>query len=336
MMCRIEQLRIICETLLKKIDYDQMSGLENILITKEDLKKINKIYIIASGNDYYAGRVGRYVIECLVKIPVSVEIASEFHSTIPLVDEKTLVMALSHDGETEDVLEGIEKARIKGARILAITNAANKSISTEAEDIFYTLTEQQDEMTTMEIYMTQMVAFYRIALYFARLKEVIDYRAYRELIDQIENLTIAMQEVLEEKEAIEEAIDYLNGEETIFCLGRGIDYISAMKLAFELEEQATRYAQAFLAGELIHGPIGLVKKGTPVIAVMTQDDLVEKMLLDLKEVKERGAKIIAIVKWDTPAIKTVADYTIQLPRANDLLMPMLTAIPLQILSYYKK
>lgn len=335
-MCRIEQLRIMCETLLKKISYDQMNGLKHILLTKEDLEKINKIYIIASGNDYYAGRVGRYVIETLVKIPVSVEIASEFHANVPLVDEKTLVIALSHYGETEDVLEGIERARINGARILAITSATNTSVGAQAQDIFYTLIEQQDEITTMDIYMTQMVAFYRVALHCARLKEVIDYRAYRELVDQIENLAIAMQEVLEEKEAIEEAVDYLNGEETIFCLGRGIDYISAMKLAFELEEQATRYAQAFLAGELRHGPIGLIKEGTSVVAVMTQDDLVEKMLIDLKEVKEKGAKVIAIIKADTPDIKAVADYTIELPRANDLLMPMLTAIPIQILSYYGK
>lgn len=336
MMCKIGQIRDVCEMLLKRMDDNKTMNLEGIRLGKEDLEQIDKIYIVASGNDYNTGRVGKCAIEALVKMPVSVEVASEFTDNISLVGEKTLVIALSHFGETQDLIDVVSKAKEKNARILAITSTKDTTISEMADDVFYTYTAEIDTMNHAAVYITQLVALYMIALHCARLKEVIAYRQYRELIDQIENLTIAMQEAVEEIEEMVKVAHELEGEETILCIGRGLDYISAMKLAFELEEHATRHAEAFLAGELKHGLLGLVREAAPVVAFITQDELADKMLLDLQIIKDKGAKIIVIVKTDMPNIKEVADYSIELPRANDLLMPILAALPIQVLSYYNE
>lgn len=329
-----DQPQAIRDTLLRRLDDNRMIHLDDITLTKEDLEGITKMYIVACGTAYHAGLVGKYAIEKLAKVPVEVDIASEFRYSDPFIDEHSLLIVVSQSGETADTLAAMKLAKAKGARVLAITNVVGSSVAREAHDVFYTWAGPEIAVASTKAYTAQMIAFYMIALDFAYKKGTIALERYHELIDNIEALAPLVQEILEDKDQIEKIAMDMKDAQNAFYLGRGVDYTTAREAALKLKEISYIYTEAFAAGELKHGPIALIDEGTPVLSIVTQSGLEEKMISNIKEVKARGAFVIAIAKKGDTEVAKVADDIVYIPSAEDLLMPVLAVIPTQLISYY--
>lgn len=329
-----DQPQAIHDTLLRRLDENRMLHLDDINLTKEDLEGITKVYIVACGTAYHAGLVGKYALEKLAKVPVEADIASEFRYSDPFIDEHTMLIVVSQSGETADTLAAMKLAKAKGARVLAITNVVGSSVAREAHDVFYTWAGPEIAVASTKAYTAQMIAFYMIALDFAYKKQTISLERYHELIDHIEALSPLVDEILDEKDKIERVAQDMKDTNTAFYLGRGVDYTTAREAALKLKEISYIYTEAFAAGELKHGPIALIDQGTPVLSILTQSALEEKMISNIKEVKARGAFVIAIAKKGHTGIEKVADDVIYIPEAEDLLMPVLSVIPTQLIAYY--
>ncbi len=329
-----DQPQAIKETLVRRLDQHRTIRLDDIKMTKEQLEDISKVYIVACGTAHNAGLVGKYAIEKLAKIPVEVDIASEFRYSDPFIDEKTLLIVVSQSGETADTLAAMKLAKAKGGRVLAITNVVGSSVAREATDVFYTWAGPEIAVASTKAYTAQLVAFYMIALDFALKRASISRDRYNELIDKIESLSALVTQILEGKETIRTIVKDIKDTKSAFYLGRGLDYTTAQEAALKLKEISYIYTEAFAAGELKHGTIALIEKGTPVFCIVTQDNLAEKMISNIKEVKARGAFVIAIAKEGDLEIAKVADDTIYIPSADDLLMPILSTVPTQLVAYY--
>ncbi|WP_054743805.1 glutamine--fructose-6-phosphate transaminase (isomerizing) [Cellulosilyticum ruminicola] len=329
-----DQPQAIRDTLLRRLDEEGMIHLDDIKLTKEDLEGITKMYIVACGTAYHAGLVGKFAIEKLAKVPVEVDIASEFRYSDPFIDEHTMLIVVSQSGETADTLAAMKLAKAKGARVLAITNVVGSSVAREAHDVFYTWAGPEIAVASTKAYTAQMIAFYMIALDFAYKKGAVIIERYQELIKNIEGLAAKVESILANKDAIEQYSKDMKDTHNAFYLGRGVDYTTAREAALKLKEISYIYTEAFAAGELKHGPIALIEEGTPVLCVVTQDALEEKMISNIKEVKARGAFVIAIAKEGNTEVAKVADDVIYIPVAEDLLMPVLAVIPTQLISYY--
>lgn len=329
-----DQPQAIRDTLLRRLDEKGMIHLDDIKLTKEDLDGITKMYIVACGTAYHAGLVGKFAIEKLAKVPVEVDIASEFRYSDPFIDEHTMLIVVSQSGETADTLAAMKLAKAKGARVLAITNVVGSSVAREAHDVFYTWAGPEIAVASTKAYTAQMIAFYMIALDFAYKKGKVTIERYQELIKNIEGLAAKVEAILANKENIEKYSKDMKDTHNAFYLGRGVDYTTAREAALKLKEISYIYTEAFAAGELKHGPIALIEEGTPVLCVVTQDALEEKMISNIKEVKARGAFVIAIAKEGNTEIEKVSDDVIYIPVAEDLLMPVLAVIPTQLISYY--
>lgn len=329
-----DQPQAIRDTLLRRLDEEGMIHLDDIKLTKEDLEGITKMYIVACGTAYHAGLVGKFAIEKLAKVPVEVDIASEFRYSDPFIDEHTMLIVVSQSGETADTLAAMKLAKAKGARVLAITNVVGSSVAREAHDVFYTWAGPEIAVASTKAYTAQMIAFYMIALDFAYKKGTVTLKRYHELIQNIEALAPKVEAILANKDAIERYSKDMKDTNNAFYLGRGVDYTTAREAALKLKEISYIYTEAFAAGELKHGPIALIEEGTPVLCVVTQDALEEKMISNIKEVKARGAFVIAITKEGNTEVEKVSDDVIYIPSAEDLLMPVLSVIPTQLISYY--
>ena len=329
-----DQPQAIRDTLLRRLDEKGMIHLDDIKLTKEDLDGITKMYIVACGTAYHAGLVGKFAIEKLAKVPVEVDIASEFRYSDPFIDEHTMLIVVSQSGETADTLAAMKLAKAKGARVLAITNVVGSSVAREAHDVFYTWAGPEIAVASTKAYTAQMIAFYMIALDFAYKKGKVTIERYQELIKNIEGLAAKVEAILANKDAIEKYSKDMKDTHNAFYLGRGVDYTTSREAALKLKEISYIYTEAFAAGELKHGPIALIEEGTPVLCVVTQDALEEKMISNIKEVKARGAFVIAIAKEGNTEIEKVSDDVIYIPVAEDLLMPVLAVIPTQLISYY--
>ncbi len=329
-----DQPQAIRDTLLRRLDEERMIHLDDIKLTKEDLDGIQKMYIVACGTAYHAGLVGKYAIEKLAKVPVEVDIASEFRYSDPFIDEHTLLIVVSQSGETADTLAAMKLAKSKGARVLAITNVVGSSVAREAHDVFYTWAGPEIAVASTKAYTAQMIAFYMIALDFAYKKGTVTLERYHELVNNIEALAPLVEEILADKEQIAKMAEDMKDAQNAFYLGRGVDFTTAREAALKLKEISYIYTEAFAAGELKHGPIALIDQGTPVLSIVTQDALQEKMISNIKEVKARGAFVIAIAKKGDTEIAKVADDLFYIPEAEDLLMPVLAVIPTQLISYY--
>ena len=329
-----DQPQAIRDTLLRRLDENRMIHLDDIKLTKEDLDGIQKMYIVACGTAYHAGLVGKYAIEKLAKVPVEVDIASEFRYSDPFIDEHTLLIVVSQSGETADTLAAMKLAKSKGARVLAITNVVGSSVAREAHDVFYTWAGPEIAVASTKAYTAQMIAFYMIALDFAYKKGTVTLERYHELVNHIEALAPLVEEILADKAQIAKMAEDMKEAQNAFYLGRGVDFTTAREAALKLKEISYIYTEAFAAGELKHGPIALIDQGTPVLAIVTQDALQEKMISNIKEVKARGAFVIAIAKKGDTEIAKVADDLFYIPEAEDLLMPVLAVIPTQLISYY--
>lgn len=329
-----EQPTAIKDTLLRRLDENRKIKLDDIKLTKEDLEKISKVYIVACGTAYNAGLVGRYAIEKFAQIPVEPDIASEFRYREPFIDQNTLLIVISQSGETLDTLAAIREAKRKGARILSVTNVVGSSVARESDDVFYTWAGPEIAVASTKAYTTQMTALYMIALDLALTKGTITEEFYFDMIEKMKELPAKVEKILENYEDIKQVAKEIKDKHSAFYLGRGLDYQTAMEGALKLKEISYIHTEAFAAGELKHGTIALIEEGTPVIAIASQERLYEKMLSNIQEVKARGAYVIAIANENRKEIEAQADRVIYVPEVDDILAPVLTAVPTQLIAYY--
>lgn len=329
-----EQPTGVRETLERRLDDNGNIILDSINISKEDLEKINKVYIVACGTAYNAGLLGKYAIEKFVNIPVITDIASEFRYSDPFVDENSLVILVSQSGETADTLAVLRDSKAKGARILSITNVVGSSIARESDDVFYTWAGPEVAVASTKAYTTQITSLYMIALDFAIKKGTITREFYDSMISKMKEIPSKIQEILDNEEYIKEVAKTVVSSEHAFYLGRGIDYSLAMEGSLKLKEISYIHAEAFAAGELKHRTIALIEKGTPVIAIATQEKLFEKMVSNMEEVRARGAYVVAIAQSHNKDVEKAADKIIYIPNSDDILSPILAVVPMQLLAYH--
>lgn len=329
-----EQPTGVRETLERRLDDHGSIVLDSINISKEDLDKINKVYIVACGTAYNAGLLGKYAIEKFVNIPVITDIASEFRYSDPFVDENSLVILVSQSGETADTLAVLRDSKAKGARILSITNVVGSSIARESDDVFYTWAGPEVAVASTKAYTTQITSLYMIALDFAIKKGTINREFYDSMISKMKEIPSKIQEILDNEEYIKEIAKTVVSSDHAFYLGRGIDYSLAMEGSLKLKEISYIHAEAFAAGELKHGTIALIEKGTPVIAIATQEKLFEKMVSNMEEVRARGAYVVAIAQSHNKDVEKAADRIIYIPNSDDILSPILAVVPMQLLAYH--
>ncbi|HBY3341636.1 TPA: glutamine--fructose-6-phosphate transaminase (isomerizing) [Clostridioides difficile] len=329
-----EQPTGVRETLERRLDDNGNIILDSINISKEDLEKINKVYIVACGTAYNAGLLGKYAIEKFVNIPVITDIASEFRYSDPFVDENSLVILVSQSGETADTLAVLRDSKAKGARILSITNVVGSSIARESDDVFYTWAGPEVAVASTKAYTTQITSLYMIALDFAIKKGTITREFYDSMISKMKEIPSKIQEILDNEEYIKEVAKTVVSSEHAFYLGRGIDYSLAMEGSLKLKEISYIHAEAFAAGEPKHGTIALIEKGTPVIAIATQEKLFEKMVSNMEEVRARGAYVVAIAQSHNKDVEKAADKIIYIPNSDDILSPILAVVPMQLLAYH--
>ena len=302
--------------------------------TADDVAAFNKILIVACGTAYHAGLVTKQYIENLARIPVSVEIASEYRYSNPLTDDKTLCIVISQSGETSDTLAALKEAKRHGAKSLAITNVVGSSISREADNTVYTWAGPEISVASTKAYTTQLVAGLLFAVYLGQLNGKMDPALGEEILCGVKNLPTLIHEIFEVDEDMKAFAKHYGFKSDAFFLGRAIDYAVAMEGALKLKEISYIHAEAYAGGELKHGTLALIEEGVPVIALATQEDVYDKMISNIREVKAREAVVIGIgMKGDEELSKHV-DHTIYVPRANKFIAPILAVVPLQLLAYY--
>ena len=329
-----EQPRAVRDTLAGKIALGKEMTLDNVKFTKEELENFDKVYIVACGTAYHAGVVGKTVIEKLAKIPVEIDVASEFRYRDPLITDRTLIIVVSQSGETADTLAVLRDGQRQGARVLAITNVVGSSVSREADDVIYTLAGPEIAVASTKAYVTQLAAFYVLGLYFGRLKETITEEYAEEIKAEMLTIPEKIERALEMKEELQKYADKHYNHRDIYFLGRGLDYAVAMEGSLKLKEISYIHCDAYAGGELKHGPIALIDKGTAVITLLTQEALKDKMISNVREVSTRGGNIFAVVNEGDETSKEVVDSLVYIPKTIDLLTPMISVVPLQLISYY--
>ena len=329
----MEQPRVIRDTVQPRIR-DGKIVLDDISLTAEYIKGINKIYIVACGSAYHVGVVGKYVIEAMTRIPVEVTVASEFRYMNPIVDGKTLTVVISQSGETADTIAAMREAKRLGSRTFAIVNAVGSAIAREADDVLYTWAGPEISVATTKAYSTQVTAIYLLSLYIAQELNMIDDEKLKTKLDALEKLPENIQKILDNKEQIQYMASQYYNAKNVFFLGRTLDYAVALEGSLKLKEISYIHSEAYAAGELKHGPIALIEQGTVVVALCTVNKLFDKMLSNIKEVKARGAVLIAIAEEGHTDIEHEADHVIYLPKCDELALPSEAVIPLQLFSYY--
>ncbi len=326
-----EQPNAIRETIGAKLDNGHIE-IEDLNFTKEYLKSLNKIYIVACGTAMHAGLVAKTIFERLCKIPVEVDIASEFRYRDPIVNDKTLAIYISQSGETADTIAALKLAKSKGAKTLAISNVIGSSITREADYSIYTHAGPEIAVASTKAYTSQVVLLSILGLYFAEKLEIADLEEIKELKKDILRLPSQVEEILKDLEEIKEFAKKVYKEKDMFFLGRGTDYAVSLEGSLKLKEISYIHSEAYASGELKHGPIALIENGITVVATMTDKRLVEKSISNVQEVVTRGAKVLLITSED---IKNDGfDTVIKIPKTSPLISPILSVIPMQVLSYY--
>lgn len=329
-----EQPKGLFETLNQRLTKDGDIKLDGISITAADIKKIKKIEIVACGTAYYAGLIGKYAIEKFAGIPVEVDIASEFRYRDPFVNSDTLFIAISQSGETLDTLAALREAKRKGARVMSIVNVVGSSVARESDDVFYTWAGPEIAVASTKAYTTQIMCLYLLALYMGKSTGYISEEYYADCIKDLKAIPELLKNTLNCESQICDLAKELYKKENVFFIGRGTDASVAYEGALKLKEISYINAFAIAAGELKHGTIALIEKGTLVVALATQEKLQEKMLANVQEVKARGAHVLAIAKEGDENIKKQADEVIYVPHCRDELTPIISVVPLQLLAYY--
>ncbi len=329
-----EQPKAIRDTVNMHVGKDGLVVFEDLKWTRADLEKFDRVLITACGTAYHAGLVAKHYIERFVKIPTTVEIASEYRYSHPLTSERTLVIVVSQSGETIDTLAALKEAKRLGALSVAVTNSIGSSIARESDYTIYTLAGPEIAVASTKAYTTQLVALLMLALYMGQIKGTTAEDEVRRLVAELQALPQYIDEVLDARETMEAYADTLQKAHDIFYLGRNIDYAIAMEGALKLKEISYIHAEAYAGGELKHGTLALITSETPVIAVVTQQEIASKMYSNIQEVRTRGAEVIGIGYAEDTEIGRYASETVRIPRVDDIIAPVLSVIPMQLLAYY--
>ncbi|MBM6818524.1 glutamine--fructose-6-phosphate transaminase (isomerizing) [Clostridium saudiense] len=329
-----EQPKAIKDTMSGRVSLNEKINLGDFKLTAEELEEIDRIYIIACGTAYNAGLIGKVAIEDLARIPVEVAIASEFRYRNPIVTKKTLIVTLSQSGETADTLAVLRDAKKIGAKTLAITNVVGSSISREADNVIYTMAGPEIAVASTKAYTTQTVVMNLLGMYLADLKGMLKSEDEIEIKKALLELPNKIEEVLEKKPQIAEIAKIIAQEKDLFYLGRDVDYALAIEGALKIKEIAYIHSEAYAGGELKHGTIALIEPGTKIIALLTQTNLKDKMISNIREVKSRGAEIIGIAYEGQELDSSIFDEIIRIPQISTRIAPVLGAVVLQLLAYY--
>jgi glucosamine--fructose-6-phosphate aminotransferase (isomerizing) len=328
-----EQPKAVQDT-LNSVIVDGRIDLSSVGLSEEEMQSVSQIYIVACGSAYHVGVVAQYVIEDLAKIPVRVELASEFRYRDPILDPNGLVIVVSQSGETADSLAALREAKSRGLRTLAIVNVVGSSIAREADNVFYTMAGPEIAVATTKAYSTQLIASYVLAMEFARVRGRLDEAEYARLVGDLLSLPGKMERVLEDKERIQWFAAKFAGAKDIFFIGRGIDYAISLEGSLKMKEISYIHSEAYAAGELKHGTISLIEKGTLVVGILTQKRLHEKTLSNMVEVKSRGAYLMGLTSYGNYSIEDTADFTVYIPKVDEHFATSLAVIPLQLMGYY--
>lgn len=330
-----EQPKAVRDTISPRLKKDNSAiVLDELKWTKEYVESFNKVYIIACGTAYHAGLVGKYYIEKLARIPVECDIASEFRYRDPIIDSKTLTIVVSQSGETSDTLAALKESKRLGAKTLAVTNVVGSSIARDADQVMYTWAGPEIAVASTKAYTTQLVTMFMLAMYMANLKGTIDKDKEAKLLSDLRALPDNIGRSLEDVEPIKTFAKKYAFNNDVFYIGRSLDYDVALEGALKLKEISYIHAEAYAAGELKHGTLALIESGVPVIALATQKTIYEKTLNNIKEVKARDAVIIGIAADSDNELEKYVDHVIKVPVTDELLIPLLTVVPLQLLAYY--
>ena len=329
-----EQPEVLVKTLNSRVDENYNINFDDAGLTKEYLSGINDIYIVACGTAYHAGLAGKHIIEKKTRIRVDVEIASEFRYRNPVIDDKALVIVLSQSGETLDTLEAMKEAKRHGARVVAITNVVGSSVAREADHVIYTWAGPEIAVASTKAYTTQMVILNLMAIDFAYKFGKITKDEAAEDIKKLYEVEQSIQKMLEYDEKIKDVADKIKDSESMFYLGRGLDYVIAVEGALKSKEISYIHSEAFASGELKHGTIALITDGVPVVVNATQSDLFEKSVSNIKEVTSRGAYVIAIAEEGNTVVEEVADEVFYIPNVEDDYAGFPTIVIHQLLAYY--
>lgn len=328
-----EQPRAVKDTLGAVVKNGKID-FESIGLSEEEMKSYSQIHIVACGSAYHVGVTAQYVIEDLAKVPVRVELASEFRYRKPLLSKNSLVIIISQSGETADSLAALREAKEKGVQTLAIVNVVGSSIAREADHVFYTLAGPEISVATTKAYSTQLIAGYLFAIELAKVRGQIEETEYVRLIGELEKLPAKMQKILEDKERIQWFASKFSNAKDIFFIGRGLDYATSLEGSLKMKEISYIHSEAYAAGELKHGTISLIEDGTLVVGVLTQQELYEKMVSNLVEVKSRGAYLMGLTSYGNYNIEDTVDFTAYIPRIDEHFTTSLAIIPLQLMGYY--
>lgn len=328
-----EQPESVRDTLHSALKNGQLD-LSGTGLAEEDIEKISQIYIVACGSAWHAGMAAQYVIEDLARIPVRVDLASEFRYRRPILNPNGLVIIISQSGETADSLAALREAKEQGIPTLAIVNVVGSSIAREADYVFYTLAGPEIAVATTKAYSAQLIAGYVLALSFAHIRETITEETYQDLLRELSGLPDKIEKIIGDKERIQWFASKQASAKDIFFIGRGLDYAVSLEGSLKLKEISYIHSEAYAAGELKHGTISLIEDGTLVIGVLTQPELYEKTISNMVECKSRGAYLMAVTNYGNYSIEDTADFVVYIPKTDPHFMTSLAVIPLQLLGYY--
>lgn len=329
----MEQPKAVRDTISPRIKNGKIV-LDNITLTSEQIKNFSKIFIIACGSAYHVGVVAKYVLEKFARIPVEVDVASEFRYREPIINDKVLVLVISQSGETADTLAALREAKRLGARTLSIVNVVGSSIANDSDDVIYTWAGPEIAVATTKAYSTQLAVVYLLAIYFADKLGVLSEEDYAFYVSELQSLPEKITEILSSKENIQYLASKFFNAKDIFFIGRNLDYAMSLEGSLKLKEISYIHSEAYAAGELKHGTISLIEEGTLVVALATQQVLFDKMMSNVKEVKARGAVVLGLTTENNTNIEQEADHALYIPQICDIMLPSLAVVPLQLFSYY--
>ena len=328
-----EQPKAVADT-LNSVLHDGMIDLNDVGLSEEEIRNISQIYIVACGSAYHVGMAAQYVLEDLARIPVRVELASEFRYRKPLLDKNGLAIIISQSGETADSLAALREAKAKGVRTLGIVNVIGSSIAREADNVFYTLAGPEISVATTKAYSTQLIASYLLAIQFAKVREEITQEQYDGMIAELQTLPEKIQKIINDKERLQWFASKQVNAKDIFFIGRGIDYAISMEGSLKMKEISYIHSEAYAAGELKHGTISLIEDGTLVIGCLTQPNLYEKTVSNMVECKSRGAYLMGLTTYGNYNIEDTADFVTYIPKTDPHFATSLAVVPLQLMGYY--
>lgn len=328
-----EQPKTVTDTISPRIQNDDIV-FEELKMNDEELRGIKKIHIVACGSAYHTGVTGKYVLEGLARIPVEVDVASEFRYRDPILEEGSMVIVISQSGETADTLAALRESKARGFRVLGIVNVVGSSIAREADACLYTWAGPEIAVATTKAYSAQLTALYMLAMKLAKVRGTIRDETFRQLLKDLRRLPDQIELLLGQKEKIQHFANRYLGARDIFFIGRGIDYAISLEGSLKLKEISYIHSEAYAAGELKHGTISLIEDGTLVVAVSTQPELFKKMISNIVEVKARGAFVMAVTGESNKAIEKASDYVMYIPETNPYFTNSLAIIPLQLFAYY--